>query len=75
MICSNCKTDTNYRIEHQFVYQSEIYNTGGSDLEVVLGSCPKCSTPMIVLRRGESTEMDGLVELVKIQNEEVLYPR
>jgi hypothetical protein len=75
MVCPHCKSDAEPRALSRLVYDRQTFCVDGRDLEIVLGSCPQCRAPVIVLRRGESTEIDGLVEMSEVESEEALYPR
>lgn len=74
MVCPQCKAEIVLRTHCAFVYQHQAHDVRGHDLEAVLASCPTCRVPVILLRHGESTEVDGLVELVRVDSEQVLYP-
>lgn len=67
MKCPNCGVEMRFRLACQHVYQREVHPTGESDLEASLGSCPACGKPMLRLRRGDSIDIDGIVELEAVR--------
>lgn len=75
MVCPHCKSDTKLRAHSRFVYERQDFDVAGHDLEVVLGSCSQCRAPVILLRRGTSVDMDGMIEMSVVDSEEVLYPK
>jgi hypothetical protein len=74
MKCPSCKSEVELRSHSRFVYEAGVFGFAGGDLEAVLGSCPRCRAPVILLRRGKSVEMDGMVEMSEIDSEEICYP-
>jgi len=74
MICPGCKSEVGLRSHSRFVYVAEEFGFSGGDLEVVLGSCPRCRAPVILLRRGKSVEVDGMVEMSAVDSEEIFCP-
>jgi len=74
LLCPHCNGDIKINIHKSFIYQRDEHQIN-HDLEITLGSCPKCKKPIVFLRNGECFEIDGITELVQIENEEILFPK
>jgi len=75
MKCPYCNVGVFLKIRESIVYPTREYSVAGTGNEFVLGECPECAGSVVLLRVGTLRWIDEKGELVKILQEELVYPK
>lgn len=75
MRCPHCSVGVRIDIRGQAAYPNCDGDVTPMGIDITYGFCPECNGFIVCVRKGEYRCVDGEGEIVKVEAEEVIYPR